>query len=137
GNAILEFRRVLRMDLRAIFDGAPDSLLRRHGREFIRVRPVPGVAPEQDALAGRIEVGAGVGNLADRQIGIADAAENEIVLFPEAPLELQADTDGRAMGHRADRRLHETSDIDLDLAEDAERNGAHAPVCAVLADGTR
>src|SRR5690242_11412386 len=128
GNAVLELRLVLRMDLGAVVDCAPHALLRRHGREFVGIRSIPGIAAQQNTLAGRVVVSAGIGNLPDRQIGVADAAEDDVVLLPEPALELQADLDRGSVGHGTDRGFHGVADLNIDLAQDSERNGAYAPV---------
>ncbi len=127
-NAILELGDILRMDLGAELHRAPDSLGRRHRGELVRVRSVEGVSAEQHALAAGIEIRARIGNLADREIGIADAAEDVLVLLPEPARELQPEFDRRRVGNGVDRRLHRRGHIDRELAQDGERQRAYAPV---------
>ena len=106
GDAVLELGLVLRMNAGAEFDRARNPLGRRHRREFVGVRTVEQIGAQQHAPAGAIESGVRIGDLPNRQVGVADAAVDRLVLLPEAALELQADLDGRRIGHGVDRRLH-------------------------------
>ncbi len=69
-------------------DRAADPLVRRHRGEFIGIGAVEQISAEQHALARAIEAGVGIGDLPDRQISIADAAIDRLILLPEAALEL-------------------------------------------------
>src|ERR1700674_4437950 len=93
-HAILVFGRVLRVDLRAVFEGFLQPLLGSQRGELVGVGPGR-VGGKQHALAGTAVVGARIGDLPDRQIGVADAAVYGVVLLPEAAPELQADLDRR------------------------------------------
>src|SRR5262245_5379212 len=75
-----------------------------------------------------IETRIRIGDLSDRQIGVADSAINRFVFLPEPALELQSDFDRRGIGYRVDRSLHAGAYVDLDLAENGEREGADASV---------
>src|SRR6202790_456908 len=127
-DAVLEFGAVLWMNAGADLDRAGDPLGRRHRGEFVGVGTVEQIGAEQHAPAGAIEAGVGIGDLPDRQIGIADTAIDRVVLLPEPAPELQADLDRSRIGHRVDRRLHAVADVDLKLAQDRERYGADAPI---------
>lgn len=75
-------------------------------------------------------VGAGIADQGDRQIGIADAAVDGLVLFPEAALELQAHLHRCRVRHLADRGGHRVAGGDRNAAEHRQRNRADAPVGA-------
>ncbi len=128
-DAVFELRRVLRMDLRANFDGLAYALLRRHRVELVGVR-APHVAAEQHALAALVHAGHRIADHLDRQVGKADAAVDALVLFPETALELQSELDRRLVRRRLDRRQHRFADLDRNLAQDRQRDRAQAPVGA-------
>ena len=123
------------MDLGAEFDRPPHPLGRRHCGELVGVGSVPGISAEQHAFAAGVQIRARVGNLPDRQIGVADATENMLVLLPEPARELQSELDHGSVGHGVDRCLHRLRDVDRKLAQDAERQRAHAPVGSRLPSG--
>src|SRR6201994_2044743 len=127
-DAILELGQILRMDLSADFDRALHALRWRHGRELIGVRAVERVSPQQHALAAGVEIRAGIGDLADWQIGVTDAAEDVLILLPEPPRELQPELHRGRVGNRVDRHLHRRGYVYGRLAQNAERQGADAPV---------
>src|SRR5277367_1003094 len=83
GDAVLELGQILRVDLGAELNRALHSLGWRHRRELVRVRSVERISPEQYAFPPGVEIRAGIRNLADRQIGVTDAAEDVLVLLPE------------------------------------------------------
>src|SRR6202790_3140932 len=122
-DAVLEFSAVLRMNAGADLDRAGDPLGRRHRGEFVGVG-----GAEQHAPAGAIEAAVRIGDLPDRQIGIADTAIDRLVLLPEPAPELQPDLDRPRIRHGVDRGLHAVADIDRKLAQDRERDGADAPI---------
>ena len=92
-DAIVEFAAVLRVDLRAVIERPLDPRVRRHRGELHCVH-APDIRAEQHALAAVVKSIARVAYVHDRQVGIGDTAVDVIVLFPEAPLELQAHLDG-------------------------------------------
>src|SRR3984957_11270977 len=83
GNAVLELAQKLRVDLSAESNRAPHSLAWRHRRDLVRVRSIERISAEQHAIAARVEIRAGIGNLPNRQIGVGDPAKNVLVLLPE------------------------------------------------------
>src|SRR5437588_6147970 len=117
----LKLFQSLRMNLRPIFERAAHALLGRKGGEFISV--CAAWIGEQNSLGAVIAV-ARIAELANGQIGETDAAIDRLVLFPEAALELLAHFDRRRIGYRRNRFLHRRAGIDVDLAEDAQRNRA-------------
>src|ERR1700683_4475621 len=110
GDPVFEFAPVLRVNGGAEFDRARNPLGRRHRGELERVRALVKIGAEQYASATAVEAAIGIGDLPDRQVGVADAAIDRLVLLPEAALELQADLDGRAVGHGIDGRFHAIAD---------------------------
>src|SRR5579863_545977 len=126
--ARLELGSILRMDLGAACEGDLDALGRRHRREFVGIRPAEKIGAEQYAPAAKIITGTRIGNLPDRQVGVGDSAENMLVLFPEASPELQSDLDRAGIGNRVDCHLHRAGNVDGDLAQHGQRQGADAPV---------
>ena len=116
GDAVVEFLRVLRMNLAAVFHGLRHSLLRRHGGELRGVES-PEIPAEQHALAVAEIAAVRVADIADRQIGVGDAAVDLLVLFPEAALELQSDLDGRRVRDRGDGLRHGRAHLHRDLSE--------------------
>src|SRR4051812_1370591 len=128
GDAVFEFGAVLWMYAPAKFDGARHPVRRRHRGEFVRIRALKDIGAQQYPSAASIEAVARIGDLADRQIRVADAAIDRFVLFPEPALELQPDLDGGRIGHRIDRRLHAGTHVELDLAQNGKRDRADAPV---------
>src|SRR5580700_9564074 len=128
GNAVLELAQILRVDLGAERDRALHSLGWRHRRELVRVRSIERISAEQHALAARVEIRAGIGNLSNREIGVGDPAKNVLVLLPESTRELQPELHRGSIRNSVDRRLHPRGHVDRDLAQDAQRNRAYAPV---------
>ena len=120
------------MDGGAPFDRLGDALFRRQGAELEAIGVEDRIGAEQHALARAAVVAAWIADIADRQIGRGDAAEDRLVLLPETALKLQADLDAGDIGHRGNRRRHLRTDIHLDLAEDRQRDGAEAPIGARL-----
>src|SRR5438105_6125758 len=98
GNAVFIFGRILRMDHGAELDRACHPLGRRHCGKFIGAGAVEDISAEQHAAPRTIESGVGIGDLADRQVGIANAAIDRLVLLPESALELEADLDRTCIG---------------------------------------
>src|SRR5438270_9476328 len=91
GDAVFELGAVLRMDAGAEFDRARHPVARCHRGEFVGVRALVDIGAQQHAAAVPVVAVAGIGDLPDRQIRVADAAIDRFVLFPEPALELQAD----------------------------------------------
>src|SRR3984957_13870075 len=118
GNAVLELGQILRVDPGAERDRALHSIAWRHRRELVRVRSIERVSAEQYALAARIEIRAGIGNLPDRQIGVTDAAEDVLVLPPEPAGKLQPEFYRGRIRNSVDRRLHRRRHVDRELAQD-------------------
>src|SRR3984957_9637297 len=103
GNAVLELGQILPVDPGAERDRALHSLGRRHRRELIRVRSVERVSAEQYAFPAGVEIRAGIGDLPDRQIGVADPAKDVLLLLPEPARELQPELYGRRIRNSVDR----------------------------------
>src|SRR3982074_3241013 len=122
GDAVLEFRRVLRMNAGAEFDRPADPLGRRHRGEFVGVGTVEKICAEKHTFACAIEAAIWIGDLPNRQGGVADAAVDRLVLFPEAALELQADFDRCHIGHGVDGCFHAIADVDRKLTQNGKRN---------------
>jgi hypothetical protein len=117
GYAVFVFRPVLRMNAGAEFDSSGNPFGRRHRCEFVCVGTVEKICAQQHTPAGAIKAGVWIGDLPNRQVGVADAAVDRLVLFPEAALELQADFDGRREGHGVDGCLHAIANVDRKLAQ--------------------
>src|ERR1700751_4431622 len=115
------------MNDRAEFDGAGDPFGRVQRREFKGICAAHDISAQQDSGAVAIEVSVGIGDLWDRQVGVADPAVDRLVLLPEPPLELQSDLHSRSVGNGVDCRLHAAAYTDRNLAKYGERNGADAP----------
>src|SRR5690606_35177582 len=60
---------------------------------------------------------------------VTDTAINSVIVFPEAPLELQPDLDRGSVGHCVNGSVHFLAGIQIDLTENRQRNGTYAPVC--------
>src|ERR1700677_3457742 len=129
GDAVVEFLAVLRVNTAAVFHGLRDPLFRRHRGEFGRIDP-PDVGAEQDTLALAEVTRAGIGDIADRKVGIADAAVDLLIFLPEAALELQSHFDRGGVRASRDRPGHRRADLHRYLAEDGQWNRADAPVGA-------
>jgi len=127
-NAVFKLLLVLWMNDRTQSHRTSNPFRWRHGCEFVGVRSLKEIGPQQDAPAATIKVRIRIGDLPDWQIGVANAAIDRLVFFPESALELQTDFDRRCIGHRTDDRLHADIDVNWDLAENGKRNGANAPV---------
>src|SRR6516164_9921947 len=136
-DAVLEFGAILRMQAGTEFDGARNPLGGLHRRKFIGIGVVVKVGAEKDAPARTVESGVWIGDLPNRQIGVADAAVDRFVLLPEAALELQADLDGWRVRHRVDGCFHRAAHIDRDLTQYRKRNRADAPIGSCLQDRRR
>src|SRR6266404_5136111 len=93
GYAVFVFRPVLRMNAGAEFDRSGTPFGRRHRSEFVCVRTVEKICAQKHTPAGAIEASVWIGDLPYRQVGVADAAVDRFVLFPEAALELQTNFD--------------------------------------------
>src|SRR6266403_5038768 len=106
GNAVFVFRPVLRMNAGAEFDRSGDPFGRRHRCEFVCVGTVEKICAQKHTLTVAIETRIWIGDLPDRQVGVADAAIDRLVLFPKAALELQTDFDGWLVGYGVDGCLH-------------------------------
>ncbi|MNL84597.1 hypothetical protein D3C87_2126110 [compost metagenome] len=62
-DAVVEFDRILRVDLTAVFDGFSDPFFRRHCREFKGVVVLPQIATEHHAFAATAIIAIGITNL--------------------------------------------------------------------------
>ncbi len=97
---------ILRMNFCAAIEGELDAIGRRHRSEFVRIRPAPGIAAEQHALAAGVKASARIRNLVDGQVRVGNPAEYLLVFLPEATSELQSGLDHGRVGNSVDRRLH-------------------------------
>ena len=122
------------MNLAAARDREPDPILGRHRGEFVRIRPAPGIAAEQHALAAGIEAGARIRDLTDGKVCVGDPAEDALVLFPKTAAELQSRLDHGRIGNGVDGGFHRSGDVDGKLTQDRERQSANAPVGPRLLD---
>src|SRR6266516_6962718 len=127
-DPVVVFFAVLRVKAGAEFAGTGDPFGRRHRREFIGVGAIEQIGAQQHPPATTVEARVRIGDLADRQVGVTDAAIDRLVLLPKTALELQADLDRRDIGHGVDGRLHATTDVDRKLAQDGKRNRTDAPI---------
>ena len=104
-DAVLEFGRILRMNLRSPLDRLADAFFGGHRRDLEGIGP-EGVGTEQHA---RTFVEIACARIADQrvgQIGEGDAAVDRLILFPEAALELQSDFDRRVVEQCIDGIFH-------------------------------
>src|SRR5262249_38964422 len=97
-NAVFKLLLVLWMNDRTQSHGTCNSFRRRHGCEFEGVRSLKKIGPQQHASAATIKVRIWIGDLPDRQIGVANAPVDRLVFFPESPLHLQTDLDPLSSG---------------------------------------
>src|ERR1700704_347803 len=91
-DAVLELLLVLGMNLRTVVQRPHHPLGWRQRGEFIGI-DAERIGAEQHGPARIAIARARIADQAGRQIGIADAAVDTLVLLPEAALELQADLD--------------------------------------------
>ena len=126
-DAVLELRRVLRMDLRTHRDDFLQAPRRIHRGVPERIAGEH-IGAEQHALAAQVAAVIRVRNLRDRQVGIADSAVDALVLLPEPAPELQARLQRSVIRQCIDRGLQLCRDPQLELAQDRDRQSADAPV---------
>src|SRR5439155_21993769 len=94
GDAVFELGAVLWMNPGTKFNRTRNPVGRRHRGELVGVRSLKNIGAEQHPAAIAIEAAARVGDLPDRQVGVADAAVDRGGLLPEAAGECQAEFDG-------------------------------------------
>src|ERR1700722_11801457 len=94
-HAMVEFVAILRMYLRSVFHGSFDAFSGRHRGKLKSARGIESQAigcrskaAEQHTFAGAAVPRAGIGNLADGQIGKRDAAVDRLILLPKSSFEL-------------------------------------------------
>src|SRR5580698_7373763 len=126
-NTRFEFAQVLRMNPRALRHRYPDSLRGRQGPDLVRIRS-PYIGAEQHAFAGAAVVAGRITNRRYGQVRVGYSAIDVLVLLPEAALELKADLDRRLVRHGTYRILHRRPHVDVDLAQDGQRDRAYQPV---------
>src|SRR5215469_1375244 len=102
--AIHEFLLILRMNLGTLLDCGSDLLLWRQCRKTkIRQTVAIAIAAKQDSGPACEKPGRRITDIGDGLIGVADAAIDIVIFFPEPALELQSNLERRFIRERIDR----------------------------------